>query len=58
MATEMPLSLASKSLKEKFPTPTIPLTAVLQNSQVQKKMRISQRLFITEENANISKTIH
>jgi len=28
------LSLASRALKEKFPTPTIPLTAVLQNSQV------------------------
>ena len=28
------LSLASKALKGKFPTPTVPLTAVLQNSQV------------------------
>jgi hypothetical protein len=28
------LSLARRALKDKFPTPTVPLTAVLQNSQV------------------------
>ena len=28
------LSLARRALKDKFPTPTIPLTAVLQNRQV------------------------
>ena len=28
------LSLARRALKEKFPTPTVPLTAVLQNRQV------------------------
>jgi len=28
------LSLASKALKDKFPTPTVPLTTVLQNRQV------------------------
>jgi hypothetical protein len=28
------LSLTRRALKEKFPTPTVPLTAVLQNRQV------------------------
>jgi len=28
------LSLARRALKDKFPTPTVPLTAVLPNSQV------------------------
>jgi hypothetical protein len=28
------LSLARRALKEKFPTPTVPLTTVLQNRQV------------------------
>jgi len=34
MATEMLLSLARRALKDKFPTPTVPLTTVLQNLQV------------------------
>jgi len=34
MATEMLLNLARRALKDKFPTPTAPLTTVLQNRQV------------------------
>jgi hypothetical protein len=34
MATQMLLSLARRALKKKFPTPTVPLTTVLQNRQV------------------------
>jgi hypothetical protein len=34
LATEMLLSLARRALKDKFPTPTVPLKTVLQNRQV------------------------